>query len=301
VRAANARLNIVLRFATVLVALLLLSLPVAHAAELVTGEATRLRVLRLVFPNATISSSPARLREKSSPASHLEPLAESLTDALEQEQEYDVVGPVAKDEEPAAENDPTRSPGKQFADRRRVRFLLYRWHSKNNDQPSLLAVINYLFPDASPARCCRAVGKVMLLSDSGDRIIAVLDRMPNAFTTFAAVKFVDAGSSGTEELVLGMDFAGAGTVGVNTAIFDLSGQRISPLGWLTSAVYYGLETKGEELYTMTLDERQTRLSKDRRIWFTKKTYIYKGKRLATPSRSMTSIHLGNKAVALNWC
>jgi hypothetical protein len=103
------------------VVLLFLNISVTHAAELVTDEAIRLRVLQLVFANATISNSPARIREKSSLAPHLEPLSASFRDSLEKEQEYDVVGSVGKEEEGPAESDITRSPDKRFSDRRRVR------------------------------------------------------------------------------------------------------------------------------------------------------------------------------------
>jgi hypothetical protein len=95
--------------------------------------------------------------------------------------------------------------------------------------------------------------------------------MPNAFTTFTAISFLDAGGTGTEKLLVSVDFAGAGAIGVDTAVFDLSDQKITPLGWLTSAVYYGLEKKDEEMFAMTLDERRTLLSKERRFWFVKKT------------------------------
>lgn len=248
----------------VFVALLLLDFSICRAAELVTDEALRLHVLHRVFPNAAISISPVRISQEPREA-HLAPLAEPLRSALEQERNYDVVGPVAKDEEAPAEQDITRSPGKPFADRRQVRLLLYR------SQPNLVAVVNYSFPEASPSRCCRVIGKVMLLSVSGDQVLATFDNMPNAFTTFTAVKFIDVGSTATEELLISVDFAGAGTIGINTAIFDLSSQKITPLGWLTTAVYSGLEK--EEMFTLTLDEQRTRLSNGRRCWFTKKTYI----------------------------
>ena len=124
--------------------------------------------------------------------------------------------------------------------------------------------------------------------------------MPNAFTTFTAVKFLDAGNTGNEKLLIGVDFAGAGTVGMNSAVFDLSNQKLTTLGWLTTAVYFGLEKEEEVMFTTTLDEQRTRLSKENRVWFVKKTYIEKGKHFPKPITSNTSIRLNSKGVPLDW-
>lgn len=220
-----------------------------------------------------------------------------MHDALENELEYAVVGSVDKAEE---QYDMTRFKGGGFSETRRVRLLLYRLRSTDGDQSNLLAVLNYSFPEANPARCCRAIGKLLLMSPSGDQVLFKLDEMPNAFTMFTTVRFLDAGNTGGEKLLIGADFAGAGTVGTNTAVFDLSNQKLTPLGWTTTAIYFGLEKKDEVMFTMKLDESRTRLSKENRVWFVKNTYIEKGKRFPKPITSTASIRLNIKGVPLDW-
>ena len=140
------------------------------------------------------------------------------------------------------------------------------------------------------------------MSASGDHVLASVEEMPNAFTTFTLVRFIDAGSTGTEELLIGASFAGAGMAGVDTAVFDLSSERLTPLGWTTTAVYSGLEKKDEEMFTMTLDEQRTRRSKEH-VWFIKKLYIEKGNRFSKAPQQQRfghSIVLNSKGVPLDW-
>jgi hypothetical protein len=272
----------------------------ASSAEIVTDEAVRLQILRNEFPKATISAARNGKKPPNPPLDpELQPLWDSMHDALEHASEYQVVGPVEKDEEQSA-TDITKFKGRRFSGIRRVRLLLYRLRSPNGDQSDLLAVLNYSFPEANPARCCRAIGRLLLMSLSGDQVLSKVDEMPNAFTMFTAVRFLDAKSTGSERLLIGADFAGAGTVGTNTAVFDLSNRKLTPLGWTTTAVYFGLEKKDEEMFTMTLDEQRTRLSKENRVWFVKTTYIEKGKRFPKPIISSASIRLNSKGVRLDW-
>jgi hypothetical protein len=287
-----------IRIARVFVVLGFCATSVAFSAEMVTDEALRLRVLRNEFPKATVSTARNRKKPPNSPLDpELKPLWDSMHDALENELEYEVVGPVEKAVE---QYDMTRLREGGLSERRRVRLLLYRLRSTNGDQSNLLAVLNYSFPEANPARCCRAIGKLLLMSLSGDKVLSKVDEMPNAFTMFTAVRFLDAGNTGGEKLLIGADFAGAGTVGTNTAVFDVSSQELTPLGWTTTAIYFGLEEKDEVMFTMTLDEQRTRLSKENRVWFVKTTYIEKGKRFPKPIIGSASIRLNAKGVPLDW-
>lgn len=96
----------------VLAALFVLGASSAHAAQLVTDETVRLRVLHTAFPNARISNSPAATESKQSlPGGAnkqeigfdtLGAISNELTDALEGERRYDVIGSVSKDEETPA-------------------------------------------------------------------------------------------------------------------------------------------------------------------------------------------------------
>jgi len=288
------------RFAQVLVMLWTCGASTGFSAEIVTDETLRLQVLRTEFPNATISI--AQRAEKSAKASlnpEMQPLWDSMNDVLANESEYQVVGPIEKQEEGPAEFG-SGSKEQQFSNRRRVRLLLYRLRSKRGEQSNLVAVLHYSFPEAKPSRCCRAIGNVLLVSMSGDHVLAKVDGMPNGFATFTAVKFLDVRSTGNEALLIGADFAGAGTEGVNTAVFDLSSHELTTLGWTTTSVYSGLEKKDEAMFTMTLDEQRTRLSKENRVWFVKKTYIDKGKKFRKPITGRASIRLNSKGVPLDW-
>jgi hypothetical protein len=89
-------------------------------------------------------------------------------------------------------------------------------------------------------------------------------------------------------------------VGIDTAVVDLSNQKLTPLGWTTTAVYSGLEKEEEEMFTMTLDDQRTRLSKGNRVWFVKKTYIEKGKIFLKPTTGNASIRLNSTGVPLDW-
>jgi hypothetical protein len=182
-------------------AIFVLIAPTVHSAEIVTDEALRIQVLRTEFPKATISTAHrAEKLPKVSLDPERQPLWDSMTDALENESEYQVVGPVEKREETAVG---LGCKEQRLCDIRRVRLRLYRWRSKKADQSSLLAVLNYSFPGANYARCCSAIGRVLLLSSSGDHVLAKVDEMPNAFTTFTAVKFLDAGNMPNEKLLIG--------------------------------------------------------------------------------------------------
>jgi hypothetical protein len=273
----------------------------AMGAELVTDEALRLRVLRALIPMAQISGSHLgaynshktanKPHDKISGLIRLLP----LIDALENERTYDVTAPVGKQEESEASGE---APNMPPSGRRQVRLRLYRWHREDERDPVLVAAVNYTFQDANPPRCCRAIGKFVLLSNDGSRVLDSVDKMPNAFTMFTSFRFLDVKGNGSEQLIVGADFAGAFTVGVNTAIFDLSQLKLSPLMWTTTAVFSASEEP--EMYTMTLDENRTRLAKARRYYFVKTTYCERGKIFTKLRRSVESWPAGLGPVELDW-
>ncbi len=101
---------------------------------------------------------------------------------------------------------------------------LYSWKSSGADENLLIAVLGYSYATANPARCRRALAKVLLLSNAADRILDSFDKMPNAFTMFTSIKFLDVDGSGAEKMMIGADTAGAGFIGVNSGVFGVSSE-----------------------------------------------------------------------------
>jgi hypothetical protein len=118
-----------------------------------------------------------------------------------------------------------------------VQMQLYRWKTPDGLEPLLVAVLNYSFLNANPARCCVAIGEVLLLSSTADRILDTLDQMPNDFTTFTSVRFLDPDGSGADKLMIAADFSGAGITGVDMAIFDVSHRKLNPMISLATLSY----------------------------------------------------------------
>jgi hypothetical protein len=238
----------------------------AIGAEVVTDEATRIRVLRLMFPNARVSVSPTRTWNASVKVKALEPL--QLNDALKSERVYDVVGAVTDHVERDAATDVTdpETP----SNKRAVRLLLYRWRPEKDDTPSLIGILHYAFHNRQPALCCQAIGKVLLLSDDGNRLLECVARMPPDFTIFTSIRFLDLKGDGSEALLISADFSGPGNVGVDTVSLTVSHQKLRALFWTTTALQSAI---GGGMFTMALDENRTRLDKGRKYWFARKTYI----------------------------
>jgi len=278
------------------VALVLLNLSFASGAELVTDHDTRLRVLSLVFPNARISD--AAKPKDDQPFSVTDPL-EHLVISLKSgfEHYYEVVGPVAKEEEEPASDITDLNKG--FSDKRQVRMEVYRWKAPKGGEAVLVAVLDYLFMGANPARCCRAIGKVFLLSSAADRLLDSFDKMPYAFTTFTSVQFIDLDGSGAEKLLISADTSGAAYLGVKSALFDLAKRRLTLLVSLDTLVFYEAELEKVAIHTLTLDERQTIRSKGKRIFFVKETFAAKGKLFSKPLKSRVSFPIGY-GLPLDW-
>jgi hypothetical protein len=265
----------------VLIASLILSTcAVSSAAEVVTNEPTRMQVLRLIFPKATITATGIAAAEK--PSAVKDPLGRVVAivgNALEGETAYRVVGVPSKDEE--GPSSIITSPTQAFADERRLRMKLYRWLASGR-QPVLLAVVNYTFPKANPPHCCWAAGKLVLLTSTGDQILDSFDTMPNAFSKFTALRFIDIDASGAEKFVISADCGYAGVYGVKSAVFEVQNQKLNALSSVTTMI------DGHSVYAVDLDELRTRQANGKRFFFTKKVFVDKGKILRTPVTRLES-------------
>ncbi len=269
-----------------------------NAAQLVSDEPTNLHVLRLVFPNMRISVLPKQPAEKASPVTDpFQRVIALVKNGLEHGTEYDVVGPVAKNEEDSASDitDPKRSASEE----RKIRMEAYRWDTGPNGGRLLVAILSYEFVNANPPRCCHGLGKIVLLSSNADRVLDTIDKMPYAFTMFTSVQFLKLGGTGAEKLMIGADFSGVGTIGINSAVFDVSRQRLNPLLSLATMVLAEADIENLDISTMTLDERGTLLAQGKSFVFTKKTYA-SGKQVLTMPRTETVSYPVGKGVPLDW-
>jgi hypothetical protein len=267
------------------------------AAQFVADEPTNLQVLRLVFPKMRISVLPKQPAEKASPVTDpFQRVIALVKNGLEHGAEYDVVGPVAKDEEDSASDitDPKRSASQE----RKIRMEAYRWNTGPNGGRFLVAVLSYEFVNANPPRCCHGLGKIVLLSDNADRVLDTIDKMPYAFTMFTSVQFLKGGGTGAEKLMIGADFSGVGTIGINSAIFDVVKEKLNPLLSLTTMVLAEADIEDLDIRTLEVDERRTPAD-GKHFFFVEKTYASGKQILTTPRTETVSFPVGT-GVPLNW-
>lgn len=280
-------------------ALVLVLVTICHAAELVPDEPIRFQALRLIFPRATISVLPTRPDETPYPVT--DPLGRVVAvigNGLDHEHEYEVVSP-AGDAEKHAASDITRLqlPERWTSDKRQLRMQLYRWTGASYPEPPLyLAVIGYTFMNANPPRCCRAVGRVLLISSTLDRVLDSFEEMPYAFTAFTSIRFFDTGGH-ADKLIVSADFSGVASIGVKTAVFDIVNSKLNPLLSVDTVVLFELENA--DVHTMTFDEHRRPLGKGREFVFIKKTYVEKGKVLGKPATTKVSYPVGT-GIPLKW-
>jgi hypothetical protein len=267
------------------------------AAQLVADEPTNLQVLRLIFPNMRISVLPKPPAEKASPVTDpFQRVIALVKNGLEHGIEYDVVGPVAKDEEDSADDitDPKRTPSNE----RKVRMEVYRWSAGPSGGRFLVAVLSYKFLNANPPRCCNGLGKIVLLSDNADRVLDTIDKMPYAFTMFTSVQFLKIGGTEAEKLMIGADFSGVGTIGINSAVFDVVKEKLNPLLSLTTMVLAEADIEELDIRTLEVDERRT-LADGKHFFFVEKTYA-SGKQILTIPRTETVSFPVGTGVPLDW-
>jgi len=276
--------------------LVILALASAHgsmafAGELVTDESQRLRVLHLAFPAGQISIVPTQPRERPFPIEDpLRRVIGVLDNALNHGPDYEVIGPVAEDEEGAASY--AGSPDTPLSNQRQVQMHLYRWRVREG-APLLVAILRYKFLHAHPPRCCGAVGKVLLLPSAADRILDVLNKTPWAFTMFTDVRFIPSTGTNPEMLMISLDFSGVATVGVSSAVFDVENARLKPLIAVDTVLLY---EEGEldriDVHTLTLDERQTHAAGGKQFVFTKKSFVGNGNVRPNPVTTQVSYPFG---------
>jgi hypothetical protein len=176
---------------------------------------------------------------------------------------------------------------------------VYRRKPTREGEAILVAVLSYSFPDANPARCCRAIGKVLLISNTEDRLLDKFDKVPCAFTMFTSVRFLDIDGSGAEKLMVDADTSGVASIGVSSAVFDLSNYNLNSILSIDTMVFYEADLEDLDIHTLALDERQTVHSQGRWFFFVKKTFAEKAKLFAKPHSTSVSYSVGY-GVPLDW-
>ena len=123
--------------------------------------------------------------------------------------------------------------------------------------------------------------------------------MPYAFTMFTSIHFLKVDAPAAEKLMVGADFSGVGTIGINSAVFNVEHQRLNPLLWLTTMVLSEADLDDLDVHTMTFDARRTVLANGNRFFFTKKTYAVDKQVLTTPRTETVEFPVAT-GVPLDW-
>lgn len=271
----------------ILLTLVVASRSICSAGQLVADEALRLRVLQLAFPDARISTLPSQPDAPRFPVT--DPggrVIARLKDVLVGGPDYEVTAPVAREEENAASDVVSAAV---VSDRRHLQMRLYRW---NSTEPSLAAVLRYTFTGANPSRCCLAIGKVLLLPPAADRIWDVFRTAPHAFTEYTGVEFLPPQGAIREKLMISCNASGVGSSPIISIILDASNRRMKPLLAVDTVELNEADLEEADVHTLSLDLRRTLASGESRFFFTKKSYVDKGKFLRTPVATTVSFRLG---------
>lgn len=244
------------------------------AGQPVSDEALRLDALRAIFPGMSISLDRGKRIDDSWPE---KPRAGELyfPDALADESVYAVTGGAMNEaEREASENIVTG----RFFTTRRLRFKLFMWPKENDS--GLLAVLQYDFPDASPAMSCPSIGLLVHLTKNAAGWAATEEYLLETVHhhSLQGISLLDLTGVGADTLVVESDSGGAGTGVSDLLVFDLGKGRLDEVLYTESR----LESMTDDLFTQTLDLSRTRESHGQRFCFSKTTLVEAGKAFRPP-------------------
>jgi hypothetical protein len=148
-------------------------------------------------------------------------------------------------------------------------------------------------------RCCRVMGKVLLLSKNADRILDVLDNVPYAFTTFTYIHFLYNDQTAAEKLMISADSSGVATTGISSLVLDVSHQQLKPLIEVTTMILDEAPLDDLDVHTLTFDDNRTNLAGGKRFFFVKKSYAEKGKLFRPPVTSIVWYPAGT-GLPMDW-
>ncbi len=232
------------------------------------------------FPGARVTVSPAMADIPSAVKDPLNRTVATVSDALGKSPVYDVIAPATQEEKATASD--VRKVNGPLSSHRRVRMLVYHWGQ------SIVAVLAYTFADSNPPRCCRTMGRVLLLSPSADRILDTFGRVPYAFTTFTELRFLPAAANAAERLILSADYSGVSALGVKSMVLDASSGRLRAVFLTDTLVSYEAELESADIHVLRLAEAPTLSSGGKRFYFSQTVYVEQGKVLPAPRTTLVS-------------
>jgi len=256
-----------------LLVLFLTAIP-AWPGEEVTDERLRMEILRVAFPEATVSPM-----DTSSPWFDKRWHSIGVEDGLLGEKEYQVTAPLDDEEEGWAQDVVN---GKK-SDTRLLRLKVSRVRSPGDHR--YIAFTQYRFPAITPPMCCIYFGRVYLVTktSAGWKSIHTGESLIYRGKAVGAVGLVDLTGDGIEEVLFEGEYTGVaprGSVrGMNMKVFDISGHTFRTL---LEAQTARLEADGND-YRRILDLIRTRQAHAREFFFVKTTYGRKGRRLPKPA------------------
>jgi len=249
------------------------------ATEPIADESLRMQVLQAVFSKTTISLAVGRSINGSwSLPEH--PKEFLFPDALATEKVYRVVGAASSRAEDCAASDVTNDSS--ISQIREVRFRVFRWPG-TGDSSSLLAVLQYAFPEANPPQACPSIARVSRVMNSRGkwRQSAGFDLDTTHHTSIQRIDLVNLAGGHSQQLLIESNWGGAGVVGTNLAIFSLSLGRFDQ--WLNVASR--LYSVGGDSFVQTLDLPKTREQNAERFCFRNITFAQDGRWLLQPVKS----------------
>lgn len=247
-------------------AAVLLSLNPSFGAQLVTNEATRIDILRAVFPGTQISASRQNpLDWRASPWPGHE-----LIDALAGEKEYEVVGNVDKSEEAWANGVLVQDLESAPHENRRLRFRVYE--VSNGALKTYVALAHYTFTGIQfHPFCCEWFARLFFVSREGAlwKVQYTHSSLLYRAKTIRSFRLIDLDGDGREEiLVEAENTATAYRRWIAMNIFGIVDGALKILAEADT-----LSTNGEVTqYSRELDVARTRTAAGKSILF--KTIVY---------------------------
>jgi hypothetical protein len=196
------------------------------AAQLVTDTTTQADILRAAFPNAVVSVShrpPLEWKPNAWPG-------HELTDALQGEMEFDVVGAVERSEQAYATGMAEEDlEGKH--ETRRVRIRVYGVNSTPAGPETYVAVAHYKFTGIKThALCCEWYARLLLLSRHGQGwfVSGTGDSMIYRAKTVRSFRILDIEGGGREDVLIEAENTATGyRRWISMSLFRINGGHLA--------------------------------------------------------------------------
>lgn len=246
---------------------LFLVVAAAHGAEPIGDEKLRIQALQAIFPGMKVSIEEGKRIDSSWPKN---PSQSDMTfpDALASEAVYRVIGKAMNSaEEGASENQITQEP----AQVREVRLRLFRWPGEDN---SLLAVLQYNFPQASPPLSVASIGLLVRLVKSADswRENGSYLLETTHHDSLQMINLEPLKEGNKEKLLVESQYGGAETIASNLRVFDLEAGKFD----LAVDVSTRWESGSTEEYRQVFDLGKTQRTHGQRFCFSKEVRLKNG-------------------------